>query len=227
MQTLKEYQPTGFDLKGVGSNESNKNWLVLPVIQTRDSEALELSNFESALKILGGESENCEVMRFGHWGPGWFEIIVINPAIPELLAKAEDIERGLADYPVIDEENFSEKETEEFISTLENCYCKNREIAEKVARWLWDHSSICTANELSEAEVNEALNALCLTPESKLESVIEDLSFEEILCKLEEYCISQAQKRKDETKYIGAGKPWLAIAEKLEAMMLNDCDYLR
>lgn len=111
MKTFKEYQPTCFDCKGLGS-DGQENWLVLPVIQTRDSDCLEQSNFAEALKRLGGESDHVEVHRFGHWGPGWFEIIVISPAYLPILTIAEDIESSLENYPVLNDNDLSEREIE-------------------------------------------------------------------------------------------------------------------
>ena len=108
MQTYNEYAPTGFDNKGAFLQDQQA-WLVVPVIQTRDSGALDESNFSSALAALGGESETVEVRRFGHWGPGWFEIIIVNPESPAA-KEAESIENALADYPVLDESDFSERE---------------------------------------------------------------------------------------------------------------------
>lgn len=107
MQTYSEYRPTSFDASGLGL-EDQQDWLVLDLIQTRDSGPLELSNFEKALESLGGEGDDVEVHRFGHWGPGWFEIILINPEKEKLVSIAEDIERALADYPVLDEMHHSQ-----------------------------------------------------------------------------------------------------------------------
>lgn len=107
MQTYSEFQPTGFDSKGLGLPNKQK-WLVLPVMQTRDSELLERCNFESALKTLGGESPNVQVHRFNHWGPGWFEIIIINPKRKDKVTIAEEIESALADYPILDDSKYSE-----------------------------------------------------------------------------------------------------------------------
>lgn len=87
--------------------EDRNNWLVVPVGRTRDSGTLAESNFEAALGILGGESESCEVHRFGHWGPGWFEIIIVRP---DRANEVHDIESRLEDYPVLDEEDMSRRE---------------------------------------------------------------------------------------------------------------------
>jgi hypothetical protein len=106
MQTYANYRPTTFDTAGLGLDD-RQDWLVLPVIQTRDSQTLELSNFRSVLESLGGESDMVEVHRFGHWGPGWYEIILVHPSLAQ---QAQEIEGALADYPVFDETDLSQAE---------------------------------------------------------------------------------------------------------------------
>jgi hypothetical protein len=105
-----DWRPTGLDAPGLSLPE-RQDWLVLPVIQTRDSAALEESNVAVALRQLGGESDTVEVHRFRHWGPGWFEIILVAPGTREAVI-AEDIERALANYPVLDDMDYSERESE-------------------------------------------------------------------------------------------------------------------
>lgn len=121
MQQYKDYAPTGFDAKGAFIHDERREWLVLPVIQTRDSGPLDRSNFESALEALGGESDNVQVHRFGHWGPGWFEIIIVKPDTKEAKT-AEEIEEKLANYPVLDESHYSRLESEEADEVWKNCY---------------------------------------------------------------------------------------------------------
>lgn len=111
MRPYGEFQPTAFDRRGLFLPERH-NWLVAPVSQTRDSGPLEQSNFETALAELGGESDAVEVHRFGHWGPGWYEIILIDPADAGAVDKARGMEERLADYPILDEEDFSRRELE-------------------------------------------------------------------------------------------------------------------
>lgn len=112
MLRYNEYRPTQFDTAGAFLGDRG-NWLVVPVIQTRDSGPLELSNFTAALKMLGGEGDNVEVHRFGHWGPGWFEIIIVRPETAEA-ETAADIERSLEDYPLLDDSDFSEREFQDY-----------------------------------------------------------------------------------------------------------------
>jgi hypothetical protein len=123
MTTLyKDWAPTVFDSKGLMLDD-RQDWIVVPVMQTRDSGPLDESNFAAALRILGGESETVEVHRFGHWGPGWFEIII---AAPELADKVDEIEASLADYPVLDESDYSEREWEKASEWWMSCGMRER-----------------------------------------------------------------------------------------------------
>lgn len=121
LRPYREFRPTQFDSKGLALNDQ-QHWLVAPVSQTRDSGPLAQSNFDACLEALGGESDTVEVHRFGHWGPGWFEIIVIDPADTEKVEIAEDIERALENYPVLDDVDFSEREHSEANEVWANCY---------------------------------------------------------------------------------------------------------
>lgn len=110
MKTYKNWSPTEYDRRGLGLPDRGE-WLVLPVILTRDSDALEQSNFAVALETLGGESETLERHEFNHWACGWFEILLLHPARePE----GEALESRLESYPVLNEEDFSNREMEAY-----------------------------------------------------------------------------------------------------------------
>lgn len=129
MKTYGEWSPTPFDPKG--SHLPDKaDWLVVPVMRTRDSGPLDESNFEAALKELGGESKKVEVHRFGHWGPGWIEIIIVHPSKRE---KAEEIEASLENYPVLDEDDLNKKEWEDFVSSWDDWGAK--ELRDLITAW--------------------------------------------------------------------------------------------
>lgn len=114
MQRYKEFSPTPFDASGLGADRLERGeWLVAPVMQTRDSEVLERSNFRSFLQALGGEGETVEVHRFGHWGPGWFEIILIDPSDEARVNEAQEMADALEDYPIVSEDDYSALEWEE------------------------------------------------------------------------------------------------------------------
>ncbi len=116
LQRYSKFAPTGFDARGAFLPDQ-QDWLVVPVSQTRDSGCLDQSNFAAALAILGGESETCEVHRFGHWGPGWFEIIIVDPSREQ---EAEAIQAALENYPVLDDEDHSRREWEDYEQSWES-----------------------------------------------------------------------------------------------------------
>lgn len=115
-QKYAEFRPTQFDCKGLNLGD-RQDWVVVPHSRTRDSGPLAESNFAVALRELGGESETCEVHRFAHWGPGWFEIILVSPEREE---EADALE--CADYPVLDDSDFSEREQEAANETWRECF---------------------------------------------------------------------------------------------------------
>lgn len=109
MTRYRDFRPTEYDRKGAFLDDDRQDWIVAPCARTRDSGHLDESNFDACLKLLGGESDTAEVHRFNHWGPGWFEIILVSPS------RADDVERikdKLENYPVLDDEDFSDREYE-------------------------------------------------------------------------------------------------------------------
>ena len=104
-----------------GGDTDHKHFLMF-LGRSRDSNILELSNFDSGLESLGGESATVIVARFGHWGVGWIEEIMIDPKDTKRVKIAEDIESALADYPVLDDEDYYRREHEEELETWDTCY---------------------------------------------------------------------------------------------------------
>ena len=129
MQRYSEFRPTYNDQAGLGLNgddNDRQQWLVVPVSQTRDSGTLDQSNFAAALMLLGGESDTVEVHRFGHWGPGWFEIILVDPTDTVNVAIAERLTDQLVEYPVLDEEDWSNREFEAASEAWANMSLRDR-----------------------------------------------------------------------------------------------------
>jgi hypothetical protein len=125
MQKYSKFAPTVFDSPGLSLDDRQK-WLVVPVIQTRDSGVLDRSNFRVALKMLGGEVEGIvEVHRFGHWGPGWFDIVIVNPDSDKVRI-AENIECSLENYPVLCENDYSNEEWAACMDCWEHMSIKER-----------------------------------------------------------------------------------------------------
>jgi hypothetical protein len=81
--------------------------------RSRDSDCLEESNFHSMLAELGGESDTVQVVRESHWAVGWVEWIAIHESDEKSLRSADAMLVRLDDYPVLDEEDWSNREHEE------------------------------------------------------------------------------------------------------------------
>lgn len=94
--------------------------------QNRDSDSLTRSNFICGLKALGGESETVIVVREGHWACGWVEWIAIHESDTAALEQADSIACALEDYPVVNEDHWSEMEWNEAADYWERMRVRDR-----------------------------------------------------------------------------------------------------
>ena len=106
--------------------------------QHRDSEALDRSNWICACEVLHAEPwdnghEEYEARpqvyhwRASHWAVGWIEYLMIRAdALESVLSDATRIVCDLADYPVLDEDHFSNLEFEESCEHWEQCSVRDR-----------------------------------------------------------------------------------------------------
>jgi hypothetical protein len=109
-----DWAPTSHDTKGLNLPDQ-QDWLVCPTMQTRDSGPTDRSNFAACQRLLeevDPSGEDWENHRFGHWGPGWIEILIVRPSTAAA-AKAEEVAERLASYGVLDEEALGATEVEE------------------------------------------------------------------------------------------------------------------
>jgi len=86
----------------------------------RDSDSLTRSNFDCIARDLRKEAEkhgapDCiEEHEFGHWACGWVKQLILASNAPEALFRAaEAIHADLEDYPVYNEDHWSELEYNE------------------------------------------------------------------------------------------------------------------
>lgn len=116
LEPWSKFRPTGFDVAGLylGHDGEYQDWLVGPCGQTRDSGVLDKSNFSALLKALAEvdpAANDYQIFRMGHWGPGWYEVVLVRPGSAAAKVAAETA-CALADYPVLDDEDYSERENE-------------------------------------------------------------------------------------------------------------------
>lgn len=99
--------------------------------QSRDSDALERANFDAMLAALRAVPEPADWphdhapfqrVRENHWAVGWVEWIAIHQDAIAHLRVADEITGRLEDYPVIDENRWSEYEMADANETWKNCY---------------------------------------------------------------------------------------------------------
>ncbi len=104
--------------------------------RSRDSDCLERANFRAMLTSLGFDddelpSNNCPtvdddptrvIVRENHWAVGWVEWIAIHHADTVGLQIADEQKSRLRDYPILDEELWSEYEDSDCCETWTNCY---------------------------------------------------------------------------------------------------------
>jgi hypothetical protein len=113
MQTLESVakHPSGLDSEDnyLGTPLSELASLYVVMTRSRDSSFLTQHNWEQALALLGGESDSVVIHRFGHWACGWWEALCVTEDKKQAgQAIVDAIER----YPLLNEQEFSEKERE-------------------------------------------------------------------------------------------------------------------
>lgn len=95
-----------------------EGWYSAGFGQSRDSDALEQSNFQVVYAALKGFSElgdadgdaTVTIVRESHWAVGWVEWIAIHGSNETALAKARELCEQVKDYPVLDETHWSNLE---------------------------------------------------------------------------------------------------------------------
>jgi hypothetical protein len=91
-------EPSGFMSGGFG--------------QHRDSNPLEVSNFEAARKVYADAGVEARADSFNHWAVGWVEELIV-PITRASVATLEGLRERIESYPVLDDEDFSQREWDE------------------------------------------------------------------------------------------------------------------
>lgn len=83
----------------------------------RDSDALAESNFRKSVSLLKEVSPEEDdsgwiIARAGHWAVGWVELLLIHKDNLALVEVGNKITTDLDDYPVLDEDLYSELQIE-------------------------------------------------------------------------------------------------------------------
>jgi len=124
MKRYSDWAPSGHDTRGLGLDD-RQDWYVAPCTLNRDSKVWEESNWHAQEKRLG--DDDVEVHRFGHWACGWFEIVLVAPdsfAYEEALR----IEQDLEIYPLLDEDDVSDRQNQAACDVWQHCYSQRERI---------------------------------------------------------------------------------------------------
>ena len=92
-----------------------------PVGQHRDSDCLARSNFTVVYQDLSARfGESVDIARFGHWAVGWVEEIIFDVGNEDCERAVSAWQEKLDNYPVANEDHFSELEWEEMRDYLDS-----------------------------------------------------------------------------------------------------------
>lgn len=95
--------------------DENSTWIRTPIGQHRDSMLLDQSNFATAIEMLREIDEDAvDVAGASHWAVGWSECVIVDGTSGRVVAEVCAILAALADYPVLDDVDYSRRETEAF-----------------------------------------------------------------------------------------------------------------
>ena len=129
----------------------------------RDSDILAISNYETVLADLKERfGAAVEVNSANHWAVGWIDEIVVKARNkkgrphPAFIAAMEWHDK-LADYPCADERDYSRREYEDLLETLENCYDVPTDKLDTVSSYLFSTHSVSNSDDLREEYVEDAL----------------------------------------------------------------------
>ena len=206
--------------------EDGEEWAIV-YTHNRDSDLLDQSNADAIDKALApfteGDNPDVRAEHHGHWACGWIDGYAIhvyrNGQITEAFRAYHELAARLADYPVLDEEDFSRREYE---ATLENLRCEGFDSdffappdnwETEVFSWLWDHNQSAVENRdgnggyASKAEIAEALDGLGY----RILWVVSYVDTGEVR---EEYCEEwEAQERCEELRAAGfIGASYTAVS---------------
>ena len=96
--------------------------------------------------MLNGESDTVKVIRASHWAVGWIEMILIHESDKVSVEKGNEIEESLKSYPIFNDDDFYERESEKRDEYIE-------EIRKDIANECGDRWDL--TNNATEEEIND------------------------------------------------------------------------
>lgn len=121
---LKDWNPTSWDSRSnyMGTNDYDE-WFVVPCILTRDACLIEESNWHIACERLRADKKpTVQIVRFGHWACGHYELILIDPCDHDSIVMAESMADDLKAYPILSEDHYSQLQQDAISKAMHDDY---------------------------------------------------------------------------------------------------------
>jgi hypothetical protein len=102
--------------------------------QSRDSGCLERSNFKTVREALDKlpewpDGDSRITVRETHWAVGWVEWIAIHQDDTAALKLCDEFKASYENYPVLDEQDYTQTEVDDATETWQNCYNAKERLA--------------------------------------------------------------------------------------------------
>lgn len=145
-QCYGDQRPNGYGIVGDEQNEL--------CVNEHYSSILDQSNHAVILADLQELDDRVTTvwLRSADW--------ILIPLVPAVVERAAEWLDGLANYPVASDEDFSRREHEDLLETLTNCHDLSDDMAERVARKLFDDHSVCRSDDMHNEMVTKAKAAV-------------------------------------------------------------------
>lgn len=117
MKSYADWAPAAHDVRALNAETmgfdggDRSEWLVA-LVHHRESDLVTESNWHvgcGMIEAAGVDPEDYEQHSFNHWAVGWVEIMLVRPGTVAH-ARALTIEARLADYPLLDDDDHSQRE---------------------------------------------------------------------------------------------------------------------
>ena len=162
-------------------------WSLGPIILTRDSGILEVSNNNALMRHLSSDESlenDWTITHSSHWGPGWvdhlsFKAIDESGGPTRIFRVITAWFNALSDYPVADESDYSEREYEALLDNIDMMGqpmvgdSPPENWASQCCVWFWDNDPGAVENNddqggcPSEEQMKTCLEALSLYVEEE------------------------------------------------------------
>lgn len=177
-QALERPESFGYS----GDLDLFNTWGLCGPSQHRDSDILTESNYATIVEDLEDRfPDDVEVVSANHWAVGWVEQLAVrvlgdDGKPTEAFEAVYEWNEALKNYPIADESDFSRREYEDCLETIEficptweferdnQTYAVNEDMPDdwlsEIFGWLFNNKNVCRSEEVSDEDCEDALIAL-------------------------------------------------------------------